>query len=404
MERGHLSQYFTGVACKSLSAVEADLCRSNQHEWDGVEGLKKLFGKVTGKHSYDASFIYLNDHDDEPVTADGFVTWYDAREKHPTRSEHRLYFPTTPVSMCAAEGDMLVIGRRPDNTVLIIIAEGGSTIASQIQWLFGFGTETLPRFSVRSELECDQNRVEFASRLILEHIGVVVEEVEENLLDEMLRLFDGRFPSTKDFSEYARGTLRDVDPRDGADAALMAFVEREEILFRTLERHLIADRLQQGFADDVDGFIAYSLSVQNRRKSRAGSSLENHLEVIFRAHDIQYSRTPVTENKEKPDFIFPDIVHYRNPAFDAGRLTMLGAKSTCKDRWRQVLSEAERIPVKHLLTLEPGISENQTNQMRRSSLQLVVPAAIHETYRPEQKAWLLDVSGFISLLKTRQLA
>jgi len=402
MNHGHLSQYFTAVACKPLSAVEADLCRSHQHEWNGVEGLINMFGRATEKHTFQASFMYLCDNDDEPVIADGYVTWYDSRLKHATRTEHRLYFPTTPVSMCAAEGDILVIGMKPDNSVLIIIAEGGSTIASQIQWLFGFGEEAHPGFSVRSELECEQNRIEFASRIILEHIGVVIEEVEENYLDEMLRKFGGKFPNTRDFSEYARASLKDIDPREHGDAALMAFVEREEILFRTLERHIIGDRLQAGFIDDVDGFIAYSLSVQNRRKSRAGSSLENHLEVIFNAQGIQNSRTCVTENKEKPDFIFPGIIHYRNPEFDTSKLTMLAVKSTCKDRWRQVLPEADRIPAKHLLTLEPGISENQTNQMIRSNLQLVVPTALHTTYKADQKTWLMSFDDFIRLLKTRQ--
>lgn len=403
MEHGHLSGYFSGVACKKLSAVEADLVRSNQHEFNGVEGLKKIFGAATGKQKFPASFLYLNDTDDEPVTVnDEFVTWYDAREQHPTRSEHRLYFPTTQVTSCAAEGDMLVLGRRPDGAVLVIIAEGGSTIASQLQWLFGFTDLSHPGFSVRSELECDQDRIEFASRIILEHIGMQVEAVEDNFLDEMLSRFDSKFPNTKTFSQYSRTTLKGVDPRDNPDAVLMAYVEREEILFRTLERHLIADRLSQGFTEDVDGFLAYSLSVQNRRKSRAGSSLENHLEVIFNAHGIHHSRTAVTENKEKPDFIFPHIMHYHDPHFDPLRLTMLGVKSSCKDRWRQVLSEAARIPSKHLLTLEPGISENQTNQMMRSNLQLVVPTALHHTYRPSQTDWLLCVADFIRLVGSRQ--
>ncbi len=403
MDRGHLSGYFTGVACKNLSAVEADLFISHQHEFNGVEGLKKLFGKATGKQTFPASFLYLNDNDDEPVIANNeFVTWYDAREQHLTRSEHRLYFPTTPVSECAAEGDTLIIGRRPDGSVLVIIAENGSTISSQLQWLFGFSDLTHPGFSVRSELECSQDKIEFASRVVLEHIGVVVEEVEENYLDEMLRKFAGIFPGTKDFSAYSRSTIKGLDLKDNADSIIMAFVEREEILFRTLERHLIGDRLQKGFADDVDGFLAFSLSVQNRRKSRAGFSLENHLEVIFNAQGIQHTRTAVTENKEKPDFVFPDIKSYHDPVFDASKLTMLGAKSTCKDRWRQVLQEADRIPNKHLLTLEPGISENQTNQMIRSHLQLVVPAAIHKTYRPTQTSWLLNLTDFIELVKKNQ--
>ena len=64
---------------------------------------------------------------------------------------------------------------------------------------------------------------------------------------------------------------------------------------------------------------------------------------------------------------------------------MLGAKSTLKDRWRQVLSEAERIDNKHLLTLEPGISENQTSEMQVKQLQLVLPRKLHESFRPAQQ-------------------
>jgi len=39
--------------------------------------------------------MYLDDSTDDPVVADGLLTWYDAREQHPTRSEHRLYLQTT---------------------------------------------------------------------------------------------------------------------------------------------------------------------------------------------------------------------------------------------------------------------------------------------------------------------
>ena len=77
--------------------------------------------------------------------------------------------------------------------------------------------------------------------------------------------------------------------------------------------------------------------MQNRRKSRAGLSLENHIEALLKEQKIIYSHTPVTEDKSKPEFYFPEyrsvteIKH--NPEVE---LTMLGAKSTCKDRWRQV--------------------------------------------------------------------
>lgn len=57
---------------------------------------------------------------------------------------------------------------------------------------------------------------------------------------------------------------------------------------------------------------------------------------------------------KKPDFIFPDGVSYHNFEFQADKLTMLGAKTTCKDRWRQVLNEADRIRDKHLFYITKG--------------------------------------------------
>ena len=59
MKQGYLSEYFSGVAIKSLSAVEADLLRSNQHEFNGVESLKRVFGSAQGKQNVPAKFVYL---------------------------------------------------------------------------------------------------------------------------------------------------------------------------------------------------------------------------------------------------------------------------------------------------------------------------------------------------------
>ena len=169
----------------------------------------------------------------------------------------------------------------------------------------------------------------------------------------------------------------------------------------------MSSRIEVGFINvdgtDVDGFISFSLSVRNRRKSRMGHSLEHHLAAVLRAHDIRHVRGAVTENNHKPDFLFPDLATYQAapPEGDA-RLTMLGAKSTCKDRWRQVLAEAEKIGRKHLLTPEPGISEPQTHQMEASSLQLVVPLPVQDSYTAAQRSWLWSVAGFIGEVRALQ--
>lgn len=404
MKRGYLSEYFEGVAVKRLSAVEADTTRSNQHEYNATKDMLAFMGRPSERSQLVARFIYLDDRADEPIIEDAFLTLYDSRGNQSHRSaEYRFYFPTSPVSEKASEGDLLLLARKRDGSMLVVIAANGSSAVNQLEWLFGFEDGDLLRFSVRSDLEHEQHRVGLAATVILECLGIQVEQREENYLEPMLSRFGGGFPRTLDFSAYARETLTDIDPRDDPDSALMAWMEREEVLFRTLERHLISQRLEQGFAvDQVEDFIKFSLSVQNRRKSRVGLALENHMEIVFSALSIRYKRTATTENKSKPDFLFPGQKEYHGADFDPLNLSMLAVKSTCKDRWRQVLAEADRIEDKHLFTLETGISVNQTNEMQAKKLQLVLPRILHDTYRADQRDWLFSLRDFTDVVLKRQ--
>jgi hypothetical protein len=403
IRRGVLSDYFKGVVIKQLSAVEADTSRSNQHEYNGVRALKTIFGSEEPRE-FPARFIWLGDEQDA-VSEDGFVTWYDARANHPTRSEYRLYFPTTSVSEAASEGDVMFIARLANDTVMVIITPASSTIQNQLMWLFGVDQQPGLQFEAQ-ELDDDRSELDFAATYILDELGIEAEEPDAGRLDELIERFKASFPKTAEFSALARASLPEVSARDDPDGALVAWMEREEQLFRRLERHVVADRLHRGFTTgdgaDVDGFLSFSLSVQNRRKSRAGLALEHHVAAILGDHEIRFSWGVETENGNKPDFLFPGQAQYRDPNFAAARLTMLGAKSTLKDRWRQVLSESQRIETKHLLTLQPSISESQTNEMRAKSLQLVVPVPLHETYHTSQQSWLMSVSDFLTVVRDRQ--
>ena len=133
-----------------------------------------------------------------------------------------------------------------------------------------------------------------------------------------------------------------------------------------------------------------------------GYSLQNQLSALFDLHGLKYEAQGVTEGKNKPDFLFPGSKQYHDPKFDASLLIMLGAKSTLKDRWRQILTEAARIPSKHLCTLEPGISMNQTGEIKRHGVQLVIPEAFHETYSEQQRNELWTVSAFVGFVKNKQ--
>jgi hypothetical protein len=407
MREGFLSQYFDGVVVKRLSHVEADTQRSNQHEFNGVMPLRRLLGDET-LSDCPTRFVWLGE-DDEAISVDSSVTWYDARRKHPTRTEYRLYFRSNDAMEKARGGDLLILARRPSGAIMVIVVASGTTVENQLLWLFGeTDTQQGEGFHYK-DLEQNDLEVDLAVRYVLDELGIEIEEPEADRLDELLKSkgYVDAFPPTRVFSAYARETTQgDIDPRIAPDAALMAWMEQEEKLFRRLEHNIVSRQLEDQFTGvkeiDVDLFVSYSLSVHNRRKSRAGYALENHLEAIFQACEVRYDNQAVTENKKKPDFLFPGAAEYHDPDYPEASLTMLGVKSSCKDRWRQVLSEAKRVKNKHLLTLEPGISQNQTDEMAASHLQLVLPKELHTTYSHTQQQWLMDLKSFVEMVKSRQ--
>jgi hypothetical protein len=405
MDFGDLADHFDGVAAKILSTVETVGRRSNQHELDGVKALQGLFGRPAEKLIIPTRFLAVTDDTDEPVAEDGTLTFYDARLNTPNRSEYRLYYPASVDAMKTAQpGDMVFIAKQRTGDALFIVAPAGSSIAAQLDWLFGTDVLEHHGFSVRSGLESGHDSLGLTAMYLLDMLGIAVEPRNDDWLEKILAKFGPRFPTSAEFGAFARSTLPDLHPADDPDTVLMAWMEQEEILFRTLERHLAADTLDALYSDghvDVDRFIEVSLSLHNRRKSRAGKGLENQLIALFAALDVRHTFNPVTENRARPDFIFPGIDEYRNPGFPHVDLTMLGVKTTCKDRWRQVISEAKRIDDKHLLTLESPISPAQTDEMRDHRIQLVIPRSLHEPYKPEQRQWLMGVDDFIAMARER---
>ena len=118
-------------------------------------------------------------------------------------------------------------------------------------------------------------------------------DTDGDLLNKLIDRFGQSFPKTVVFSEFARSLVTDCNPIEDPDNTLAEWYSMEERLFYIYEKHLIQDRVEKGFVHngviDVDDFIKYSLSVQNRRKSRAGLSLENHVCALLDANHILYA-------------------------------------------------------------------------------------------------------------------
>jgi hypothetical protein len=183
------------------------------------------------------------------------------------------------------------------------------------------------------------------------------------------------------------------------DQRLMRRRDCEYEIFLSVERAVELPRLAAGFTT-IDEFVERAHSILQRRKSRAGRSLELHTRQIFIEERLKegedFSYQPESEPNKSPDFLFPSEAAYKDASYPSGKLRMLAVKTTCKDRWRQVVKEADRIPNKHLLTLQEGVSENQFKEMVDFGVQLVVPGKLTDSFPKSVRPHLQTFESFIA--------
>ena len=231
---------------------------------------------------------------------------------------------------------------------------------------------------------------------------------EQSAIEQFIRGLTVDFPSSEVMASAARAisysilfnkVITTTDP----DKAILQWTEQEYKLFRALEQARYGQKVVSGFST-VEDFVALANQVLNRRKSRAGKSLEHHLAAIFDENHIQYTAQAVTEGNKRPDFIFPSEGAYHDLSFPVSKLISLAAKTTCKDRWRQVLNEADRLRDgrKYLCTLQQGISSMQMDEMEAEKVTLVVPKAYITTYPRDKQNRIWSLHKFVSYLKELQ--
>lgn len=231
---------------------------------------------------------------------------------------------------------------------------------------------------------------------------------EQAAIDRFISGLTVDFPSSDVMSSAARAisyaavlnkTITMTDP----DKAILQWTDQEYKLFRALEQARYGDMVARGFST-VDDFVALANQVLNRRKSRAGKSLEHHLTAIFNENHIRFTAQAVTEGNKRPDFIFPSEEAYHDFSFPVSKLTSLAAKTTCKDRWRQILNEADRLRDgrKYLCTLQQGISSMQMDEMEAEKVTLVVPKAYISTYPRDKQDRIWSLHTFVDHVKELQ--
>lgn len=235
--------------------------------------------------------------------------------------------------------------------------------------------------------------------------GKSVEETEDVCLNRKFREFAStmvRLPQGVVFSGITRDSVLEcVHGFSGLtpDEQLIRLIAEEYNLYRMVERKVFTPEVQQLFKD-IDAFLETAMHILQARRSRAGRSLENHVEFLLNEAGIPHQMRPVVD-KTEPDIIIPGKIAYEDPAYPASKLFVIALKMTCKDRWRQVTQEAPRIKHKHIVTMQKGISVRQLDEMRLLNVSLIVPEKLHKEYPRDRRELLLTLGNFLDTLKTK---
>ncbi len=234
----------------------------------------------------------------------------------------------------------------------------------------------------------------------------------ENILINCFRAYvdtaSEGFPSTADLAYNARKCyIESIEGNykrllyNSPDNEILKWLEAEFQLFKIFENSRYSAIITKPFST-VEELINTANTILNRRKSRAGKSLEHHLAEVFSHFNLRYTTQSKTEDFKKPDFLFPGEDDYHNPSFDERKLIVLAAKTTCKDRWRQILNEADRVKEKHLFTLQQGISANQLVEMYHHGVRLVVPEPNLNKFPVKFQPDILTLNQFVHQVRSTQ--
>lgn len=206
-----------------------------------------------------------------------------------------------------------------------------------------------------------------------------------------------KFPSGDEFSSATLKILEKCLSGFGSldvDEALVCAIDKEYDLYLRVEQKLCESLLVRAFKN-VDEFIATAKTITNRRKSRAGRSLENHVSYLLKRENIPHDLRPNIQGK--PDVVIPSKKAYDDKKFDDRRLFLIACKTTFRDRWPQVLKEGKRVVQKNLFTLQKGMAASQLKELDDANVNVIVPNRYRKGYPKSPR--VLSVADFFDRVK-----
>jgi hypothetical protein len=416
MNWARLDSEFRGFAWKRLTAHEIDPRVSNGHEFQGVNGLADLLGRVD-RADIPTDYYLLADNDDGEISVREVIRstakWYDSRKNHPERSaEWRLYYPADAgrIQSRCEDGDLMVAGLRKDGTLAVMLAPQGSSTETALRNVLGLGRVPQRGRGNTRWIEASPEDVGLAGAETLEQmqlsfaatapagarpplpppsIDFSKDQIAMRLAGCMLERWPQSLGPSDDVANEIRrhAGLGAGEMLSDPDFVLNRWLELGEAAYRIWEKEVFGSFLgpirwdrEVGDLDLAERVSQKWMAFRQSRVSRAGRVLELFLVPIFESWKLRYDWGAVLPGNKRPDFLFPGAKEYGEMSFPADRLRLLGAKTSIKERWRQILAEGGRVTRKHGITRDAAITSSAFEQMAAENFTVVMPRPVLDRY------------------------
>ena len=229
---------------------------------------------------------------------------------------------------------------------------------------------------------------------------ILIQELNEALQKGTIETFINRLsklPSPNEFAHQAQVAylneykLLSLDPygmENPGDAIMRISRDIEYKLYKRSELRYRASEvvriIHQGGSDMIRSVVhgfpkldAIFLSASQNRKSRAGLSFERHISKMLQDGNIRFEEQAVT-GRRRPDFVMPNVQQLNVADRSFNDALILSAKTTLRERWKQVPMEKLNCAV-FLATVDDRISSAAIADMEEQGIRLVVPESLKKS-------------------------
>ena len=292
---------------------------------------------------------------------------------------------------------LLITRKKPDagpRQYTALIADSASAPYDYLRDLFRFDTDFVSGFFDPGRAEAD------AGQRVLTFLEQALDAWRKGTLQEFAK-GHATVPGTTDMAAMAQSQylkaqgLSSLDPFSmdaPGDAVMQISRDIEYRLFQDFEMKMrsmqligiilgldsgkmTVERALRSLISDFALVDKVLLSAAQQRKSRAGKSFELHIERLLRDGSVPHEVQVVIASKKRPDFVLPSYRMYMDDQRSNDAALVLSAKTTLRERWKQVHSEIRNCEL-YLATVDENVAASAIVEMGEAGIRLVVPESL----------------------------